>query len=371
MKTLQQQTTPNTWLLFGHKAGDNTQLLALADALPWDYSIKHIRYRSTELLTNLLLPPSLAGVRRGDSDPLAPPWPDLVITAGRRNEPVARWIKRQSGGQSRLVHVGRPWSAPARFDLVITTPQYQVPEGPNVLLNSLPLHRTTAETLKRAATGLQPRLQGLPRPYLGLLVGGDSGPYVFDRRRAACLAGEASLQAQRAGGSLLVTTSARTPRPVATALEQHIDAPCHFYHWRPGDDQNPYFGYLALADRFIVTGESISMLTEACATGRPVQIFDPGYHPVPLHCRGSARAPEPVDRRPWWLRRASYRWKPITHRLAQRLGPARMRREVGVMHRHLIGEGRASWLGEEPAEASRPPPLDDLERAVARVKALF
>jgi mitochondrial fission protein ELM1 len=355
----------------GHKAGDNSQILALAETLSWGHQIKQLKYRSTELLTNLLLPPSLAGLRRDGSTPLTPPWPDLIITAGRRNEPVAHWIRKQSGNNTRVVHIGRPWTAPEAFDLVITTPQYQVPAGANVLINTLPLHRTDTGTIDEAATRLRPQLAHLPHPYLALLVGGDSGPYVFDNRRAACLAGEASAMARKAGGTLLVTTSARTPESVVETLESCIDAPSFFYRWKPGANDNPYFGYLGLADRFIVTGESISMLAEACATGRPVHIFDPGCHPMPLRCNGASREPERVDQRLWWRRGESYRWKPITHRLAQSIGPNRMRRDVAIMHRHLIESGRAAWLGQPFEEKRVTAPLSDLEQATARVKSLF
>ena len=101
---------PRTWVLLGQKPGDNGQVLALAEALGWPFEIKRMVYRPTELLTNRLLGITLLGIDRAASSPLAPPWPELVITAGRRNEPVARWIQRQAGGRQpvKLVHVGRP-----------------------------------------------------------------------------------------------------------------------------------------------------------------------------------------------------------------------------------------------------------------------
>ena len=105
------QTTkqPLVWVLLGQKAGDNNQVLALAEQLPWPFQCKNFDYRPFEIVTNRLLGVTLAGVDRKRSSELSAPWPDLVITAGRRNEPVARWIKRQSGGKTRLVHMGRPW----------------------------------------------------------------------------------------------------------------------------------------------------------------------------------------------------------------------------------------------------------------------
>lgn len=362
---------PRVWLLMGHKAGDNSQILALAEALSWQYEIKHMKYWRTELLSNLLLPQTLTGIRRSRSSPLHPPWPNLVITAGRRNEPVARWIRQQSAAACRLVHLGRPWANPQCFDLVITTPQYQIPPAANILLNSLPLHRVNPTRLAAAISEWQPRLAHLPRPYLALLVGGDSGPYVLDQRRVLCLVGEASTMAKKAGGSLLITTSARTPKTAVAALGQVVDVPSYVYRWSPAAKDNPYFGYLGLADGLIVTGESISMLTEACVTRRPVYIFDPGNHPVPLHCSGVGDQPSMTDTRQWWQRFDNYRWKPLTHRLAQKLGPRRMRRDVAIMQRHLVDSGRAVWLGQTFPQGQEPPALNDLERAVSVVKALF
>jgi len=359
---------PQVWLLQGHKAGDNAQVLALAEALGWPYQSQRLAYRKTELLTNLLLGPTLAGLQKKCVSPLRAPWPDLIITAGRRNEPVARWVQAHSDKSTRIVHIGRPWARPERFDLIITTPQYQLPAAPNVLCNSLPLHRITRTRLQQAAAAWRPRLDHLPTPRLALMVGGDSGPYMLNRQNAAILAQEANRMAKAAGGSLLITSSARTPPASFAVLRAHIQVPSFIYQWQRDDPQdNPYFAYLALADAFIVTGESVSMLTEACMTLKPVYIYDLLQHPVPL----PAAAPEAGSRRPWWLCPESYRWKPLSHRLAMHLGPRRMRRDVRIMHRQLMTRGRAVWLGELFPATQHPAPPDDLEQAVARVHALF
>jgi hypothetical protein len=358
---------PRVWLLLGHKAGDNTQIRTLADALGWPCTIKRMVYRPTELLSNLLLGPNLRGIRREASDALEPPWPDLVITAGRRNEPVARWIQQQSAGQTRLVHVGRPWARLERFDLIVTTPQYTLPERANILHNTLPLHAVTRERLDQVAAQWRPRLADLPRPYIAVLVGGDSGPFVFDAPKAACLGRSASRLAQQLGGSLLVTTSARTPSGAVDALRDSIDCPAQIFEWRPNAEDNPYHAYLGLADRIIVTGESVSMLTEACATGRPVDIFDLTEGPSAM--RPCARMDGPAA----WMRglRNTLRWKRLSHLIAMALGPRRMRRDVRVMQRALIAQGRAAWLGHEPPGGVTGIEDDDLQRAVERVRRLM
>ncbi len=312
--------------MLGSKAGDNTQVRALADELGYGYEEKHIRARRWELLVHLGRGATLAGIDRGASSALRAPWPDLVISAGRRNEAVARWIKQQSGGKAALVHMGRPWAGLDAWDLVVTTPQYFLPQRHNVLHNSLPLHRLRREQLEEAGAALRPQLAGLPRPWIALLVGGDSGRFVLTTEKGARLGVLANELAAACGGSLLVTDSPRTPVPAADALQSRLTVPNYCYRWG-GEGVNPYRGLLALADAFVVTGESMSMLGEASAMGRPLFIFDVGDGP-----------------RPWWRLAHSYRYKPLSHRIAMRLGPLRMRREIGNIQAALVAGGVARWL---------------------------
>jgi mitochondrial fission protein ELM1 len=365
---------PRTWLMMGHKAGDNSQIRALAEALGWPFEIKHLVYRPTELLTNLTAPTTLLGIVRHKCSPLEPPWPELIISAGRRNEPVCRWIQAraaEAGQRVRLVHAGRPWAALERFDLIVTTPQYRLPRKPNVLHNTTPLHRVTEARLAEAAERWAPRLDHLPRPRIAVIIGGNAGPYVFDREAAALLGRAASVMAERAGGSLLVSTSARTPRHAIDTLEAAIGVSAELYRWTPDAAENPYFGYLALADAFIVTCESMSMLAETCATRKPVHMFD-------LHTGPESRWPllapllgEEVRRTSWrrWSRR--FRPQPLIYRAAMAIGPNRMTRDVRIIQRALIEARRAVWLGEPFPPGPPPPPLEDVPRAVAQIKALF
>ncbi|MFT4613927.1 MAG: mitochondrial fission protein ELM1 [Bacteroidia bacterium] len=337
------------WCLLGKKAGDNTQVRALAEALAVGYQEKHIIARPWELLTHLALKITLAGIDTAQSSALEAPWPDLVISAGRRNEPVARWIQQQSGGRTRLVHIGRPWAPLPSWDLVITTPQYFLPVSPNILHNSLPLHRVSAQHLRGEGEQLLPLIAHLPRPRIAVLMGGDSGRFVMTEQKGRQLGEWAHRLAKRAQGSLLVTDSARTPPGAGDAMQAQLQGP-HLCHRWGKDGGNPYQGLLALADAFVVTGESMSMLGEAAETGRPMYIFDMGD--------GSS---------PWWRLGHSYRYKPMSHRLAMRIAPQRMRRDVGRIQDALVNSGRAQWLTGEMLEDAasalqHAPSLGDVSR---------
>jgi mitochondrial fission protein ELM1 len=354
---------PKVWVLCGLKLGDNQQLLALAEALAWPYAIKRLKFRAYELMVGRL-GATLLGLDLAKSDPLIPPWPELILTAGRRNEPVALWIRKQAakcGQKVKIVHLGRPWARLSHFDLIVTTPQYFLPPLPNVLMNAFPLHSLTAEKLKEQAELWRPRLK-VPGPYLALLVGGSSGPYIFDAKVARVLAHQASALAQTRGASLLVTTSARTSPEAAQALIAALEVPAEIHLWHQ-DKENPYLAYLALAEEIIVTGDSMSMLAEACFTGKPVHIFPFGSGYFAMR----REAPLPPAPRPFWERE---RLRALRSALGLTLGPLRLKRDVRLLLQAAVDKGLAVWLGEKRCQPL-PAPVDELAYTAARVKALF
>ncbi len=358
---------PIVWIITGYRAGEDTQILALAEALQWPFSTKRLVYQAYDFIPGLLRLASLKGINLARSSPLVPPWPDLVISAGMRNEPVCRWIKAQSGGRTRIVLLGRHWARLEHFDLVITTPQYRLPQDTKILHNITTLHRVNENMLREARTRHAATLAGLPRPHIAVVMGGSSGPYTLGRRAARRLARQACAMARAQGGALLVTSSSRTPAAAIDAFSAAAACPMRFYRWKPADKANPYYAYLASADAIIVTGDSIAMLSEACATGKPVYIFDLGtgreaMRPQPAgsrHARGGAE-------------RNDFRLGALLYRLLMRHGPQRLTRDIRLVHSQLTASGLTTWLDETctPPSPGQPPP-DSIERAVARVRSML
>lgn len=370
---------PAIWLIDAYRAGERRQVRALAEAasqrLGWPCRTLQLGYRQPVFWPHLLRRASLAGVRRADRQQLSAPWPDLVISTGVRNEPVGRWLRQASGGHTRYVHVGRPWGRLQDFDLLVTTPQYRVPEHLTVLHNALTLHDLSAAQLTRSASGWAPRFAHLPRPWIAVLVGGNSGPYTLGLQAATQLLDQALTAASHRGGSLLVATSARTAPAVNAALRRRLaDAapacPHTLYCWGDAGD-NPYPGMLALADAFVVSADSIAMLSETCATGRPVFMFDTGgmRRDAARHAPGAEALPAQTPR-DWRLGGSLFaqlmRWCPDA-----------WSRDISLIHRALEDSGRARWLdtaglAEVRASLVRPgaPGAPDMQRALARIVAL-
>jgi mitochondrial fission protein ELM1 len=358
---------PKVWLVMGYRAGESTQMLALAEALGWPFEIKYLAYRNFDFVPGLLRLRSLLGINRKKSSSLQAPWPDLVISAGMRNEPVCRWIKTRSFGQTQLIQIGRTWAHRRHFDLIVTTAQYRLPHCRNILHNTITLHRVNEKTLSDAAAKWSARLCHLPRPYIAVNIGGNSGPYTFGQNAARRLASLAGRMAKQSGGTLLISTSARTPPATVATLINALDCSKHLFDWASGANDNPYYGYLALADAIIVTCDSIAMLSEACATGKPVYIFNldqPAFYSSKQNNSSPA-----LDQKP--ARSKDTRISAILYKLLMRFGPQRLTRDVQLVHQSLIENKRAVWLGQTFPDTLNPTPLDDVQKTVYRVHQLF
>ena len=343
------------WAVLEGRVGDDKQVLALASALRG--SVRIIQLGDT-------IPQVIAG-RLLDVIGIDTPWhkrkysdrefPDLMIAAGGRSVTLARWIKRASHGRTKVVFLGRPWARMGDLDLVVTTPQYALPRVSNVQMNLLPLNHIEASRLEEMGACWAPKFAHLPRPWIGVLVGGNSGSFRMTPDCAKRLGGQLSRLAQETGGSVLLTTSARTPAACAELLASSLTCPSYTHLWQPGQAANPYLGILALADRFLVTGETASMIAEAANTGKALELFD-------------------LQERP--LSRLLTKFVPAlglgwVFRLGARRGYWTPPRNMDRLHRALEVRG---YLGEadSPTRGRLRRPIEwDLARTVARISQLY
>ncbi|HUR43989.1 MAG TPA: ELM1/GtrOC1 family putative glycosyltransferase, partial [Aestuariivirga sp.] len=290
-----RESEPVIWVLEGLKAGDNAQARELAARLGGRIETRKLRYiQRWRKVPNFLLGESLVTLDRRISDRLAAPWPDLVIGVGRRSVPVARWIRRQSSGHTRLVQIGRPRARINLFDLILTTTQYGMPSAPNIIELALPI----APRVKVAEVDeWRSQLATLPEPKIAVLVGGPMKRLAMGSTEIARLADAAGALAQEHGGSLVVIGSPRTPAGLVESMAGMLDVPYRIFPWKAGKP-NPYRAALQIAARFIVTADSVSMLAEALDTGKPVDVFRLPYRkPYRL----------PLSRWPFrWLVRAGF-----------------------------------------------------------------
>jgi uncharacterized protein len=257
------------WTLTNGHAGFESQVLGLAEAIGGTIVAKRARPRVpwTHIPASIALPP-LSAIDAA-SDKLVPPWPDLLISCGRRTVGLALKIKLESAGRTFAVHIQDPLVNPGRFDLV-AAPAHDGLEGANVMTTTGAVHRVTAEKLAAAAEQFRPMLANLPRPLITVLVGGSNRRYRMTAATTANLCERLKLMCEKHSAGLAVTISRRTSAPCTAMLrEKMADLPALVWD---GQGENPYLGFLALADAFVVTEDSVSMISEVASTGKPVYV---------------------------------------------------------------------------------------------------
>ena len=263
------------WLLLDDRPGHQTQVLGVAKALG---SLNEIIPLQFNRLSALPLWPSLLGINKGSREALAPPYPDVVIAAGRKTIPVARWIKKRSP-KSCVVQLMWPGRAYAEYDL-IAMPEHDAltSEDTRIMTTLGAPHALTAKILDQAKAAWQERLQSYEKP-IGVLIGGKSKHGTLRMSDAKEMA-----NCINAHPSALITTSRRTPSEFITALKEAITVPHMFYAY--GDaGENPYHAILACSEALLVTGDSMSMVCEARYLGKPTEIYAPGHLCGPKHLR--------------------------------------------------------------------------------------
>jgi mitochondrial fission protein ELM1 len=251
------------------KAGGEAQSLGLAEALGLAPEIKRIEVRAPwRWLPPAVWPKSLWTLApRGAR--LAPPWPGILIACGRLTAAAALAVCRASGGASFTIQIQDAKIAPRHFDLVVV-PQHDRVRGANVLTTHGALNRATPQRLAVAAARLAPQLAHLPRPRIAVLIGGTSKAHRLTPHTVRDLAAQLAALARDQGAGLMVTASRRTGEENESALRAALaEVPGVFWD---GRGENPYFGYLGLADAVVVTADSVTMISEAAATGKPVHV---------------------------------------------------------------------------------------------------
>lgn len=250
------------WIITEGLKGTENQCIGVAEALEITPVVKQIKLNQPWKM----LSPFLGFEGKKTFKPsLEEPWPDLLITSGRKAIAAARYIKKASGGKTFTAHIQDPRVPPTQFDLV-AVPEHDRMRGDNVITTLGAPNRITDDKLDDARESF-PQFEDIGKPRVAVLIGGNSKTHRMSTEITNALCGH--LKQLDAG--LMVTASRRTGeenKAILYDLLEDTDA----YIW---DDtgENPYFAMLAWADYILVTEDSVSMASDAATTGKPVYVI--------------------------------------------------------------------------------------------------
>ena len=260
------------------RAGTAAQAIGIAERLGQPFRRIPLAWNWKSHVAGLAPHGSLMGVAADTAfETIEDAAPSLVISAGRRSAPVALWLRARYG--SRLVHCMSPGLSGLfrreAFDLLVIPAHDRPAPAPNVMPVLGAPHRVSPWALHQAQSAWSERLAHLPQPRVALLVGGPVRAVGMPTELAFALGREVAQLAISIGGTVMATTSRRTGQEAADALADGLGPAMHvLYRWGE-PDENPYMGFLATADVIVVTADSVSMISEACATTSPVYVALP------------------------------------------------------------------------------------------------
>jgi len=214
-------------------------------------------------------------------DGIAAPWPDTIISCGRRGALAALAIKMRAARDKktlRLLHIHDPQMRAENFDVIVAM-QHDKIVAPNVIKSKFALHSITSVALQEAGQKFAKRFSAYAKPYVAVLIGGSTNKYKLTLPRMQQVIAMLTRLQGAVPGSLLITASRRTGhdnlQSLIAAFPRMRESKVYIYD---GIGDNPYLGMLALADHIVVTNDSVNMMSEAMATGKPVYILRlPGH----------------------------------------------------------------------------------------------
>lgn len=250
---------PTCWIITEGMAGTLNPCIGVANAL----GLEPVIINLTLAEPWKTLSPYLGFENHAMFSPrLNAPWPDLLITSGRKSIAAARYIKKMSHGQTETLHIQDPRISPKHFDLIALSAHDPL-RAENVIVTSAAPNIITPALLEDAKQNF-PKLSELPSPRIAVLIGGNSKAFTITESIAHRICDD--LLSLKAG--LMITCSRRTPEHIRDIFQSKLAYPNHYY-W-DGSGANPYHAFLAHADYILVTADSVSMISESCSTGKPV-----------------------------------------------------------------------------------------------------
>ncbi|MEM6667352.1 MAG: mitochondrial fission ELM1 family protein [Pseudomonadota bacterium] len=271
----QHPSAPRTaWIVTDGKAGDVVQCAGVCEVMGVAFEPRVVAPRAPFVW---LMPHGPMDPREHperSTSPLAPPFPDLVVGSGRRAVPYIRWLTRKETPRPFTMFLKDPRTGSGVAD-AIWVPAHDRLRGANVLATLTSPHRVHADRLAEARANPDTAIANVPPPRVAVLIGGDGPNHRFTGENIATLL--AHLRTLAKSGAHLMGTLSRRTETSDPALANGVTAlfgDVGGYLW-DGSGENPYLTILANADAVVVTTDSVNMIGEAAATGKPVLTFAP------------------------------------------------------------------------------------------------
>jgi len=266
------------WILGDNRPGTISQSIGLAEEIGFDYKIINLNYNFLALLPNFLFSRSMIRLTKDVKNKFQnlDYLPSMIISAGRRSAPVALYLKELSDNRTKIVQIMNPNLNFDKFDFVILPKHDEADEAAhsNLITTIGALTKTNEKSIAKEREKFATWFTEIKKPKIALMLGGSSNKTKFTTDSGIELAQIISEITNNMNAILLVLNSKRSGDELSQAVKSNLNCDFKFFDWKEIKNENPYLAILGYANFFVITGDSVSMISECCSTGKPVFIFD-------------------------------------------------------------------------------------------------
>ena len=242
-----------------------SQVEGLAKALNAEYNHKIVKFR----FPWNLMPPKFTPISEVilkdkiylDGNEI----PDLVISCGRKSV-IPSIVLKKKNPELFTIHIQDPKVIFKNFDVIIA-PEHDHLNGNNVYSSKGAIHYITDIEINNAKNYLKDKINS--QKIVSLILGGPNKYYNFDKDQLIEIFNKIKAIFIANNYKVIVVPSMRTPK---SSIELAINELGKYGYIVNSIDRQAYLSALALANNVIVTCDSISMISEAATSGKPIYI---------------------------------------------------------------------------------------------------
>ncbi|MBU6339838.1 MAG: mitochondrial fission ELM1 family protein, partial [Rickettsiales bacterium] len=261
-----QEIKNEAWILADNRPGTFLQSVGLASELGIEYKIIKLSYNFLSYLPNFLLRNSILQLSCEAKKTLEDfnYLPKIIISAGRKSAPIALHLKKESKNKTKIIQIMNPDLNFNKFDFVILPKHDKASELrlPNLITTIGSLTKTNDETIKTEKNKFASEFENISKTKIALLVGGSSNKTKFTKSSAEKLAKLSSDIAKNMNAVLLILNSRRTDDEITKAIKSNLNCDFRFFDFKEVVNNNPYLAIIGYSDFAIISGDSVSMISE-------------------------------------------------------------------------------------------------------------
>ena len=242
-----------------------SQVEGMAKALNTEYSHKIVRLRFPWNLIPPKFTPISQIVLKDKIYITENEIPDIIISCGRKSVIPSILLKRKNSNIF-TIHIQNPKVNSKNFDVVIA-PTHDKYYGPNVIPSEGAIHYITYEEIQAAKNYLTSKIKS--NKIVSIILGGPNKYYSFNKEQLMEIFESIKMTFIGKGYEIIIIPSMRTPKTIIELAKKEMSK---FGHVVDIIDKQAYLSAYALAEYVVVTCDSISMISEAAASGKPIYL---------------------------------------------------------------------------------------------------